>query len=53
VFAIIGDDDAAWYLNGKKIEKFQSQLDVPHAGVNVLTAKKGRCSQTIEVFIEE
>jgi len=53
VLEVIGDDDAVWYLNGKKLERFKRQIDVPQAGINVLTARKGSCSQSNEVFIEQ
>ncbi|PVZ49384.1 transglycosylase domain-containing protein [Thalassobacter stenotrophicus] len=53
VLKIIGDQEADWYLNGKPLGRFRSQIDVPQAGVNTLTARKGSCSQTNEVFLEQ
>ena len=53
VLKLIGDQEADWYLNGKPLGRFRSQIDVPQAGVNTLTARKGSCSQTNEVFLEE
>ena len=53
VLKLIGDQEADWYLNGKPLGRFRSQIDVPQAGVNTLTARKGSCSQTNEVFLEQ
>jgi penicillin-binding protein 1C len=52
IVTVTGSEDAVWYLNAKKLEKYERQLKISQPGTNALTAKLGNCSETVEFFIQ-
>ncbi|MDB4198102.1 penicillin-binding protein 1C [Ascidiaceihabitans sp.] len=53
VVTVTGSEDAVWYLNAQKLGAFERQLKVSQAGTNTLTAKLGKCFETVEFFMEQ
>ena len=53
IITVTGSEDAVWYLNAKKLEKYKRQLKISQPGTSTLTAKLGNCSETVEFFIEK
>ena len=49
---ITGDEDATWYLNGLKLRPQIKQAQVTEPGINIITAKRGDCTQTNEFFVD-
>ena len=49
---ITGDQDATWYLNGLKFRPQMRQAQITEPGVNIITAKRGGCTETNEFFVE-
>ena len=52
IITVTGSEDAVWYLNAKKLEKYKRQLKISQPGTNTLSAKLGNCSTTVEFFIQ-
>ena len=52
IIRVIGSAEAEWYLNAKKLGSFQKQVHLLQPGIQRLTAKSAKCSQTTEFFIE-
>ena len=53
IVTVTGSEDGVWYLNAKKLGKYERQVKVSQPGTNTLTAKLGNCSETVEFFIEK
>jgi penicillin-binding protein 1C len=41
-----------WYINGKPVYLEDGNIQLPHVGVNKITAKNGKCTEIVEVFVE-
>ena len=52
VIRVIGSQTADWYLNAKKFDASQKQVQLLEPGIQRLTAKSSECSQTNEFFVE-
>ena len=52
IIRVIGSEEAEWYLNAKKLGSFQKQVQLLQPGIQRLTAKSAKCSQTTEFFVE-
>jgi penicillin-binding protein 1C len=52
VVTVTGSENAVWYLNAKKLGEYEPQLKLSQPGINTLTAKLGKCSDTVEFFIQ-
>ena len=50
--AFSGDPKASWYLNGEKLVTGSTQINVETSGVHKISAVKGSCHETSEVFVE-
>jgi penicillin-binding protein 1C len=52
IIRVIGSKEANWYLNAKKLGSFRNQVQLSQPGIQRLTAKSAKCSQTTEFFVE-
>ena len=49
---ITGDEDATWYLNGLKLIPQLKQAQITEPGINIITAKRGDCTETNKFFVD-